>query len=339
MKIVLSFLFFCLLAGSCKKNNEKNDASNYTACLKATFLPTSIQDAFQSVFFLNGKEGFVSGYNGGIFKTTDSAKNWIRLNSTLNLPIRSLFFTDSLNGFAAGGQNVCGGTGCIPPGGFILRTQDGGTTWVQVYTPLNKIEISSVYFVNASTGFCIGDNVIIKTSNGGQTWSEQRIDNLGGKMKQVAFLNPQKGYIVCLSDKILKTEDGGSSWQISSPGHGSGYFSISAANGSLYISGQDKILKSINEGNSWIEQANSPADIFAVHFIDDMKGFAFGRGNYSGGDFGRYYGSIYCTTDGGITWNGTADVKETVLISAVSFPSNDIGYAVGGNIVIRINTN
>ena len=336
MKIIPAFLIFIFVT-SCKRSviEETNTSA---LCLDTTFLQSNIMEGLHAVFFLNGKDGFVSGQDGGIYKTTDSAKSWVKQNSTDTLPVRDLFFLDHLTGFAVGGQNSCGGTGCIIPGGFILKTIDGGNTWARIYTPLQKIEISSIYFINATTGFCVGDNLIMKTTDGGQTWSEKKVDNLGGKMMQVKFINSQKGYIVCLFDKIIKTEDGGLTWVITSPNSGNGYYSISEANSATYVSGQGKIIKSTNGGNSWMDLSNSPDDIFAIHFTDDKRGFAFGRGNYSGGDWGRSYGSIYCTTNGGATWNGSPDIWETGLINAVSFPANNIGYAISGNLIIRLTT-
>jgi len=152
----------------------------------------------------------------------------------------------------------------------------------------------------------------------------------------VKFVNQQKGYIVCLFDKILKTEDGGLTWQVTRPQRNRGYYSISEANGSTYVSGQGIMIKSINGGSSWTELSNSPYDIYFIHFISDCKGFAFGRGNYSGGDFGHSYGSIYCTVNGGTTWNGSADIKEVGLIEGVSFAANNLAYAVSGNKIIRL---
>jgi photosystem II stability/assembly factor-like uncharacterized protein len=82
--------------------------------------------------------------------------------------------------------------------------------------------------------------------------------------------------------------------------------------------------------------SNSPSDIYAIHFIRGQKGFAFGRGNYSGGDFGHSYGSIYYTNDGGVSWDGTGDIKEVGLIQDVSFPTSNLAYAISGNKIIRL---
>jgi photosystem II stability/assembly factor-like uncharacterized protein len=334
MKKIPGLLILCLIFLSCHKNNN-SQGNTSSICFDTTFIRTNIP-GLESVYFLDGKDGFVSTYNGGIYKTTDSAKTWTSLNSTTTLPIYDIYFTDPQNGFAVGGLHSCGGTGCIVPGGFILRTTNGGQDWTIAYVPVNKIELRSICFLNATTGFCVGDNTILKTINGGQTWTEYRIDDPGGKMMQVKFANALKGYIVCVFDKIIVTEDGGDTWHVTSPNRGIGYYSISEANGVTYVSGQGKIIKSTNGGNTWNELANSPNDIFYIHFTNDQNGFAFGRGNYSGGDFGYNYGSIYCTSNGGNTWDGSRDIKEVGLIQSASFPTATIGYAVSGNTIIRL---
>ncbi len=327
----LAFCSFVIL--SCKKNNPPGNTS--ILCVDTTFINTTIP-GLQAVYFLNDKDGFVSTYTGGLYKTIDSAKTWLQLNSTTNLPIRDLYFINDQTGFAVGGNNSCGGTGCIIPGGFILRTTNGGQTWTTVYTPIDKVEISSVYFVDQALGFCAGDNIIFKTTDSGNTWTEYKVSNLGAKMMQIKFINAQKGYVACLFDKILITNDGGISWQVCSPNRDIGYYSISASNGAVFVSGQGKMIKSVDGGISWNELSNSPADMYSIHFINERIGFAFGRGNYSGGDFGHSYGAIYCTDNGGLTWNGTSDIKEVGLIQSACFPSERIGYAVSGSTVIRL---
>lgn len=329
--ILMAFYFFVL---SCNKNSP-SQGNTSLLCLDTSFVTTNIV-GMQSIFFLNDKDGFVSTYNGRLYQTTDSARTWTALNSITTLPIRGLWFLDSQTGFAVGGLSSCGGTGCIPPGGFILKTTNGGQSWANIYTPADKIEITSIYFVNETLGFCVGNNVVFKTTNGGQTWSEYKISNLGAQMMQIKFIDSQKGYIICPFDKILITENGGLTWQVTSPNRNTGYYSISEAGSSTFVSGQGKIIKSINGGASWSELPNSPGNILNIHFLNDRIGFAFGGGNYSGGDFGHFYGSMYCTDDGGNTWNGTADIKEVGPIQYVSFPSNKIGYAVSGNKIIRM---
>lgn len=339
MKIIFTLTLFLVSITSCRKDDNKSQTNNTSVCFKTNFINTNIPDNLLSIFFITGKDGFVAGYNGSIYKTSDSAKTWTRQNSTTNLPIRGIYFIDDNIGFAIGGENSCGGTGCIPAGGFILRTQNGGQTWTNVFTPSDKIEITSIYFINSTIGFCVGDNVILKTIDGGQSWTESRLNNIGGKMMKISFVDNQNGFIVCLFDKILKTSNGGITWEISSPNKNVGYYSISSSTEVIYVSGQGRILKSINKGNTWTELSNSPIDIFDIKFIGKNNGFAFGRGNYSGGDFGRSYGSMYCTNNGGETWNGNGDFSEVGSIQSVSFPTTNIGYAISGNKIVKVEVN
>lgn len=339
MKNIFKLAILSFLITSCHKYDNKIQPDTSSLCFKPVFINTNISEGLLSVFFINGKDGFVSGNNGGIYKTTNSAKSWTKLNSTVNLPIRGIYFINNNTGFAVGGENSCGGTGCTPAGGFILKTQDGGKNWTKVFTPSDKIEVSSIYFINSSHGFCVGDNVVLKTIDGGKTWAENRINNIGGKMMKISFVDDQTGFIVCLFDKILKTTDGGITWKITSPNKNVGYYSFSSSDGVCYVSGQGKILKSVDKGNTWTELTNSPTDIFDIKFISKNVGYAFGRGNYSGGDFGHSLGSIYCTNNGGDTWNGDGDYNEVGVIESASFPTSNIGYAISGNEIIKIEAN
>lgn len=327
--VIFSLLF---LGPSCGRSGVESNAF----CGNHQVLQTGINDGFLAIHFTDEKTGFVSGYSGTIYKTTDSAKTWTPVNSPVTLPVRGLYFTDALTGYAVGGMNSCSGTGCNVPGGFILKTTDGGNNWTKVFTTSDKIELSSVVFVNASTGYSAGDNVIAKTTDAGLTWTEYKINNLGGKMMQVRFADPMHGYIACLYDKFIRTSDGGQSWQVSSTGFNTGYYSISIAEGILYMSGQGKMIRSENNGQSWTSLSNSPYDIFDLHFTTKKTGYAVGRGNYSGGDWGYAYGSLYCTNDGGNTWNGTAELAGTRFIQAVSYPTPSTGYAISLNSIVKI---
>lgn len=59
-------------------------------------------------------------------------------------------------------------------------------------------------------------------------------------------------------------------------------------------------------------------------------------GDYSGGDFGFTYGSLYCTDDGGNSWKGTSRLTNSFFITAVSFPTPSTGYATSNNKIIKI---
>lgn len=72
------------------------------------------------------------------------------------------FFLNGLNGFA------CGGT--RDQSGYIFKTTDGGNNWSKFQIP-DPVNIYSLHFINADTGYAGGDFLqLYKTTDGGQTW-------------------------------------------------------------------------------------------------------------------------------------------------------------------------
>jgi photosystem II stability/assembly factor-like uncharacterized protein len=101
--------------------------------------------------------------------------------------------------------------------GSFLRTTDSGNNW----TPQNGIGI--FYFVDANNGWAYtgsGQNAgdppysIHKTTNGGVSWSEQFSDNTAGRYNAIRFADLNNGWVVGENGKVLKTSNGGASWNL-----------------------------------------------------------------------------------------------------------------------------
>ncbi len=138
-----------------------------------TILNTSLPP-LNSAYFINDNLGYVVGNYGKIYKTIDGGSNWISQNTdsmyfdTLyNLEpinLQSVYFTDATHGFIVGYVDY---PYCY---GVILRTNDGGTTWVS-QTLTNENYFSSVYFTSQDTGYITSYwGKILKTTDGGGTW-------------------------------------------------------------------------------------------------------------------------------------------------------------------------
>jgi hypothetical protein len=101
---------------------------------------------------------------------------------------------------------LCNETGCS---GEILKTSDGGTTWIAQYIPPNTETLNSVCFPDANTGYLAGDNgIIFKTNDGGTIWSYQS-SYVNQDLNSIYFPDATTGYIVGDSGTILKTTNGG----------------------------------------------------------------------------------------------------------------------------------
>ena len=82
-------------------------------------------DFFTSMYFLNDEVGFASGYDGGIYTTSNSGNNWEILASSNKLwkqqiHLNDIYFINSQKGVVVGNN------------GIVIITYDGGNTWQKV---------------------------------------------------------------------------------------------------------------------------------------------------------------------------------------------------------------
>jgi photosystem II stability/assembly factor-like uncharacterized protein len=100
-----------------------------------------------SVFFINESLGWISGGSPGsdfIMKTTNAGNTWATLHKTSNNGFLSgIYFIDEKNGWACGNR------------GTILRSTDGGTSWVKEETNVN-VHLQEFSFTENS-GYCVGE--------------------------------------------------------------------------------------------------------------------------------------------------------------------------------------
>lgn len=80
------------------------------------------------VFFLTSDLGWIVGQSGLILITKDGGKSWTRASTPTRAPLSSVRFTDSLHGWAVGGDSAPP-IPVIPPSNVVLETNDGGQNW------------------------------------------------------------------------------------------------------------------------------------------------------------------------------------------------------------------
>jgi len=77
----------------------------------------------------------------------------------------------------------------------------------------------SVFFVDTSEGFCVGENgTILKTTDGGTIWNSMYCP-INENLLDIFFVDSSIGYIVGNSGTILKTTNGGESWNAQTSGY------------------------------------------------------------------------------------------------------------------------
>ena len=148
----------------------------------------------------------IHGYPGTqtIVKSRDGGNTWTTIRDTSGYWLHSVFFIDSLKGYAVGDSAT------------IVQTLNGGLSWAPVACPLQRT-LRGIAFSNADTGYIVGgtaDNLtrtILQTTNGGNTWTTLR-DESGPRLSDISFSGPATGYAVGDSTTLLTTADYGYTW-------------------------------------------------------------------------------------------------------------------------------
>jgi len=146
-----------------------------------------------SLFFTSADTGYLCGSNGKIFKTADGGISFSTLNSGTTIDLSSVCFISKTTGFVSGY-------------GIILKTTDGGITWVQKYS--GNHSLGQYSFPDLLNGYCLGSSTFLKTVDGGETWLESQWDKTNYYTCDLHFTSPDTGFIVGYNGMILKTTNG-----------------------------------------------------------------------------------------------------------------------------------
>jgi hypothetical protein len=87
-------------------------------------------------------------------------------------------------------------------------TRDGGAKWDM--QPLPDVGLS-MFFLNDSLGWLVGEKAIWRTEEGGRGWKKLKIPK-DTDVNRVYFRDAEHGWAVCQRKLVLETKDGGLSW-------------------------------------------------------------------------------------------------------------------------------
>jgi photosystem II stability/assembly factor-like uncharacterized protein len=171
-------------------------------------------------------------------------------------------------------------------------------SWERIDAGINE-DITSVYFIDTSTGYAVGNNgLILKLGIRDKELGIRKMESrVSSHLMDVYFVNNNIGYAVGLNGTILKTSDGGETW----------------------INISDKV--------SGIGYKKDSTYLLSVYFIDEKHGFIVG-GNVS-------QGAILLKTDDGenfaVVSNQVLGVGEGIFLTRIKFVNSNTGYIVGSN--------
>lgn len=174
--------------------------------------------------------------------------------------------------------------------GLIVLSDDGGKTWRQAKVPVS-ITLTAVAFPSPRQGWAVGHSgIVLHTADGGETWSKQLdgvkiIKLLAEEAKaqtadapqaavaqqfvadgpdkpflDLQFQSERSGVIVGAYGLILRTDDGGNTWQslmahVDNP-KGLHIYAVSSLDDTIYLAGEQGLLaRSDDAGKTFIRLA------------------------------------------------------------------------------------
>ena len=260
-----------------------------------------------------------------LFVNLHAQSGWVVQQTGATGDLVAVFFTSSDKGWIAG------------DGGYLASTTDGGGTWTK--SPLNTTEdINEIYFRNDDNGYLVAGRKMFITRDAGRTWQETRLYRTGEfgsgipEFLSIRFSDKKHGYAigsilrqvrseeVVVDSLLMRTEDGGETWQrIAVPTKTELFHLDFNGNSHGWIVGDGgAILASTDEGRTWTKQsADTAMPLYNVDFRDDNEGYVVGKS-----------GTILRTSNGGASWEKvTTSFRETLM--RVDFADDKNGWIVG----------
>ncbi len=262
----------------------------------------------------------------------------------------------SFRGLSAVNEQIAWASGS---GGTVLRTIDGGDTWIDVSVPdADSIQFRDIEAFDAKTAIIMGvasPAKFYKTEDGGQHWKlvylnehpDIFFDAMGfwDTKNGIAFGDAMDGHLA-----VVTTTDGGNSWKeidytnLPESPKGEGGFAASGTclttfgSSTVWIglgSPASRVFKSEDKGHTWMvvetamkrPNATVGAGIFSLVFTSPTYGIAVG-GDYEEDKDKSQNAAI--TTDGGKTWNVLSEHQPNGYRSVVAYVPNTEWWIAAG---------
>lgn len=254
----------------------------------------------------------------------------------------------------------------VGPRGHIVVSTDAGATWQQSEVPVSA-DLTAVHFPSAKIGWAVGhDGVVLATKDGGATWTKQldgravndlvladiqaklaanpesaELQNLASEADRnkeagpdkpfldVWFENDSTGYVVGAYGLLLKTTDGGQTWQSWFDRQDNprlmNLYAIRPAAGALYVAGEGgTVLK--------LDPATQRFVATPIEYTGSMFGIADAANSVL--VYGLR-GNAFRSTDSGATWTKIdTNLPATIVGGTALTPGTVVLADQGGRITL-----
>ncbi|MBU0979838.1 MAG: hypothetical protein KJ709_03455 [Nanoarchaeota archaeon] len=257
--------------------------------------------------FINENEGWAvsdsdqGATTGTILRTVNGGRTWMQKDTGEPYDLYGVDFVNSNRGWAVG------------YGDTIVRSDDGGNTWVSKSYATPDYHWYMVDFLDENVGFVSGSgpgidgSIIIKTTDGGDGWNKVCCSQLGQyyNVWDISCADTDKCWAVMRGwppneGLVVHTSDGGSTWAVQSINTNElrAIYFVDENNGWAVGSEwgppyEELILHTTNGGSTWTQQYLPGGNLYLndVFAVSPTHAWIVG-----------YNGWLFETTDGGDTW-------------------------------------
>ncbi|MBN8586335.1 MAG: T9SS type A sorting domain-containing protein [Ignavibacteria bacterium] len=286
------------------------------------------RDHLNSISFGNANTGIVTGLNGTLLRTTNKGLNW----SIISLPgindILKIKMVNSQIAYLTSRNNV-------------LKTTNSGLNWFAVMDSVN-FQFRNIAIYDSENIIVDTWNTLYKTTDGGNTWSRiwqcislPPIQTSCFSIQDIAF--PASDRIIMVGSisqghnpsnaAIMLSTNGGNTFNVIfdvfSGGFGMNTVHMYNENIGFASGGYGYRLKTENGFNTFIDYGNNTpgyGSFYGFSFNDHLNGMALG-------------GNIYRTTNGGVSWNFSTSIYNSLINVEYIDYNTGIGVGLNGAIV------
>lgn len=283
------------------------DQWNYTTTLWRN-IKSGVTSTLLGIAMADNGDGWISGSNETILNLLWSGNN-PTIQVTSSIPnVYDIDFYDAQNGIAVGDQ------------GIILRTTDGGATWILEQGPaMNLPSLYGVSYPQPLSAWAVGDGGVILKWDGVQ-WLQQS-SPVNVTLHSVYFTDILNGWAVGDRGNIIRTNDGGINWILESSPFLHDLHGIWMINNtSGWAVGEYGTLLYYNNG-SWEKKEILGSNQTPLGIMDDFYNVYFDGSNVY---IVTSNGNLLMSLDNGGTWN-------------IEFTSDSPLYDVRNGIVVGEN--
>ena len=233
--------------------------------------PITSTKYFRTIHMVNTSTGYIAGYQGAVYKTTNGGSNWDSLPFPTTTPLLyKVDFPTATTGWVVSTSTP-----------YIWKSTDGGMNWASQTGPTTSIY--SIDMVDANTGyFCGSSGSVRKTTDGGTTWSLVTI-NTTSTLYDVKMMNALTGFICGSSSAVRRTRDGGTTWDTLFQPYSATLYGmdwVDTTSGIVVASSTGYTARTTNAGGSWTIETTSGSTMYNVYMRHRDSAWACGSGSY-----------------------------------------------------------